>query len=216
MLALLVHEFRSPIAVVNGYLGLLLRKRATQLTGADRKLLEDAARGCERLMGMLQQLDDLADLEAGDPLRSPVPVPIFELCGDAVRTASRAGSVVEFLCEAGDRRAHVLGDADRLSQAFSALTAVSVREHREQPVEVCGFISREDGVPRAVVTFAGRGTGRPDFSIGRRGDVDLWQGGTGLALPIASRIIHVHGGQFWSLPGVARAARAVALPLTSA
>jgi two-component system, OmpR family, sensor kinase len=213
MLSLVVHELRSPAAVVHGYLRLLL-KRTSNLAVADRKLLEDAASGCARLTRVLQELDELADLEAGDPLRTRVPLPIFGVCAEVVEAAAVEGGSIVFRCDDPDCRTRVLGEAERLRRALGALASVGLREFRGRAMEVYGFVSPEEGGPRAIIAFAEPGLfeRRPELAA-RRTEFDRWRGGTGLALPIASRIIEAHGGQLWSVPGASPSAYAVALPL---
>lgn len=215
ILGLIVHELRSPTAVVNGYLHLLLKRRSDDLPSADRKLIEDASRGCARLTRVLQELDDLADLEARNPIRAPATVPIFTLCEEVVRDlAQTADAPLACHCDAGDWDACVHGDPARLRQALEALTGVTVRERRGRAVEVYAFVSREHSPPRATIAFGDAGLSeRRAELLAANGAFDRWRGGTGLALPIAGRIVDVHGGRLWSLSGPDVSASAISLPL---
>jgi nitrogen-specific signal transduction histidine kinase len=102
-----------------------------------------------------------------------------------------------------------------LRQALAAFVAVVLRERGTQPLEVCGFVSRERGSPIALIALGDPGIAarRDDVLANRTVSFDRWRGGTGMSLPIAYRIVEAHGGSVWSLPGESHAACALSLPL---
>src|SRR3954465_14459497 len=65
VLSLAVHEFRTPMTVVAGYIRMLLKERAGPLTDPQRRLLEEAEKSCGRLSALLAEMSDLSGLEAG-------------------------------------------------------------------------------------------------------------------------------------------------------
>jgi signal transduction histidine kinase len=222
LISLIAHEVRSPAAVVAGYLRLLLKGTAQNAPGpernspeAERHMIEEANRSCGRLLGLVQQLGELAILEESDAFRSPAHVYIFLLCEEVVRAAALEGGAATFSCADVDRRSIVGGDADRLKQALAALVAVVLRERGARQLEVFGFVSREHGSPRAVIALGDPGTAarRDDILANRGASFDRWRGGTGMSLPITYRIVEAHGGSLWSLPGESHAACALSLPL---
>ena len=54
ILSLSVHEFRTPMTVVAGYIRMLLKDRAGPLSDQQRKLLEEAEKSCARLTALLR------------------------------------------------------------------------------------------------------------------------------------------------------------------
>jgi signal transduction histidine kinase len=48
-LSLTVHELRTPVTVVSGYLRMLLKEQGGPLTEKQRKMLEEAERSCGRI-----------------------------------------------------------------------------------------------------------------------------------------------------------------------
>src|SRR5258706_8991873 len=65
VLSLSVHEFRTPMTVVAGYIRMLLKDRAGPLTDPQRRLLEEAEKSCARLTALLTEVSDLSNLESG-------------------------------------------------------------------------------------------------------------------------------------------------------
>src|SRR5918993_1835481 len=65
LLSLAVHEFRTPVTVVAGYIRMLLKDRAGPLNDQQRRLLEEAEKSTGRLSGLIAEMSDLANLEAG-------------------------------------------------------------------------------------------------------------------------------------------------------
>src|SRR5215471_12117592 len=65
ILSLSVHEFRTPMTVVAGYIRMLLKDRAGALTDQQRRLLEEAEKSCGRLTALIAEVSELSALEAG-------------------------------------------------------------------------------------------------------------------------------------------------------
>ena len=54
LLALAVHEFRTPVSVVGGYLRMLQRDSDSPLADRHRKMVEEAERSCARIVADVQ------------------------------------------------------------------------------------------------------------------------------------------------------------------
>src|SRR4051812_43783678 len=65
VLSLAVHEFRTPLTVVSGYIRMLLKDRAGAVTDQQRRLLEEAEKSCGRLSALVAEVSELSNLEAG-------------------------------------------------------------------------------------------------------------------------------------------------------
>jgi signal transduction histidine kinase len=218
LLSLAVHELRTPITVAAGYVRMLLRHHGNDLTDAQRKLLEEAEKSSARLSGLIAQLSDLANLQAGtaglqrrDLVMGPL---VVEVAGRVHEGADRG---VRLELRGATTPATVTGDRDRLRTALESLLIATLREHG-QPAQVLVECSVQplDGHPSFVVVIGTRDEGRDDLAPGPEnwGPFDEWRGGVGFSLPTTRLVIEAHGGQVWShRGGRARAATAVSLPL---
>jgi signal transduction histidine kinase len=217
LMSLVAHELRSPGAVVAGYLRLLAKNTAPGLTEPERKMIDEANKSCGRLLHIAQELSELAELTADDPVRGWRPVAIFELCGEVVHAATDAGAAVRFTMDGDDASACVEGHTVRLRQALGLLINVVGRERGAAPTTVTGAVSRT-AESRVILVF-GEASDAADVNavVGdAHAAFDRWRGGTGLSLLIACRIIEAHHGVIWALPRGSRGACAVALPLVAA
>ncbi len=224
LISLIAHELRSPAAVVSGYLRLLLRHNADnprqpESKMPEQRMIEEANRSCARLLHVLRELDDLAALEESDSFRSSGQVPIFQLFDEVVRAAALEGGAAMFSCSDIDRPAIVDGDPDRLKRALGSFVAAILRE-RGGLLDAYGFVTGDhrSPPPRAVLALGGPGMAsrRDDILASEEASFDRWRGGTGMSLPIACRIVEVHGGSIWSLPEEPHATCALSLPLAYA
>src|SRR6476620_8381787 len=84
VLSLAVHEFRTPMTVVAGYIRMILKERAGPLSEDQRKLLQEAEKSCGRLSGLIAEMSDLANLEAGTTQVTKAPLEIRAVLKEAI------------------------------------------------------------------------------------------------------------------------------------
>ncbi len=219
LIALAVHEFRTPVTVVAGYLRMLLRHHGEALTAQQRKLLEEAEKSCGRLTALISQLSDLANLQAGTRPIAQHAVPIFSLLAEVAKGVHEGEDRNVCLeVKGGDPAALVAGDPTQLDSAFGSLFTAVLRERVERCVVLAqGRVVDEDASRLAEITIA---ESRLLPSLGpineaAWGPFERWRGGLGFVLPIAEQVIAAHGGRVWSPRANPRAAIGVTLPITA-
>lgn len=216
LLSLAVHEFRTPVSVVSGYLRMLLRHFGDTLTEQQRKLLQESEKSCGSLANLLSEASELANLEAGKVNVRREPVAIFELLkqvADGVHEAEDRG--VKLQVRDNGHGAVIMGDPDRLRTAIAALLAATLRERAESGVVVAaGAVLRDASPPTAVIAVGDEHGAEQLATVGAAlaDGFDEYRGGMGFRLPIAARIIEAHGGRV-SSPVAARGRLTIVLSL---
>jgi two-component system cell cycle sensor histidine kinase PleC len=216
-MSLAVHELRTPVTVVSGYLRMLLREQGGPLTEKQRKMLEEADRSCARLGALVAEMSELGKLEGRELALSRQE---FDLAALLAELASRMhegddrGVALEV--RGCDRPILVTGDRTRIGAALNALMHAALRERGEPGVIVaeCSVLA---GSPGWGVVAIGEASLVPSLMRDAHDTppgFDEWRGGLGLALPVARRVIEAHGGALWSAgDGQPRGAAALRLPL---
>jgi K+-sensing histidine kinase KdpD len=217
LLGLAVHEFRTPITVVGGYIRMLLKDRAGALNEQQRKLLEEAEKSCGRLAGLVSEMSDLASLEAGTVSLARSTVDLSATLAEAVTALPPlADREVRVELHGSDGAAKIMGDASRLRSAFVAILGSMRRELVTSDVLlVQRAVETHDGAATYVVSI-GDAEGLAKIAGSRPGDLgvfDEWRGGCGLSLGIARRTLAAHGGGIWSPVDGTKSAALVRVPL---
>jgi K+-sensing histidine kinase KdpD len=200
LLSLAVHEFRTPVAVVSGYLRMLLRHFGDTLTDQQRKLLQEGEKSCGNLAGLLTELSELAQIIDGRIAMRREPVPLFALLREMAETVHEAEDRgVRLEVRGGADDVSVLGDRDRLGVALASLAAATLRERVDAGVVVaaCAVASGPSG-SEAVVVLGDPDTAERLAAAGPRSPsepFDESRGGLGFRVPIATRIVAAHGGR---------------------
>ena len=203
-MSLVVHELRTPVTVVAGYLRMLLREQGGPLTDKQRKMLEEAERSAARLGGLTGEISELGKLEAGEISLGRQELDLGALVAE-VASGMHEGEDrgVRLEVRRADTPAPVSGDRLRLSAALKALMHSALRE-RGTPgtvVVACDVVNGAHGAAWAVLAMG------PEEEIAAliahavaavTPPFDQWRGGMGMALPIAWRIIDANGGALWS------------------
>ena len=129
LLSLAVHEFRTPITVVAGYIRMLLKDRAGPITEQQRKLLEEAEKSCGRLSALVAEMSDLSNLEGGTASLNRSTVDLRALVQEAVTTLPpMPDRDIAVELQPGIDAATVPGDATRLRGAVTSLIIALRRE----------------------------------------------------------------------------------------
>ena len=200
LLSLAAHEFRTPASVVAGYLRMLQRDTEAPLPERQRRMVDEAAKSCARLVALITELSDIGKLDSGRSVASPRErFDLFELLGDVARNVHEAEDRDVRLVTTGlDSGAPIEGERARLAEAFASIFKAVLREQPAAITMACDRrVHRDDTGVSAVVVVA------PEAELPRALDVaprpfDEGRGGVGLSLPIARRLIEQAGGQLWS------------------
>jgi signal transduction histidine kinase len=215
LLSLAVHEFRTPITVVAGYIRMVLKERAGPISDQQRKLLEEAEKSCGRLSALVTEMSDLSALEGGTAAFNAATVDLEAVLTEAAGSVPalpdrEVGLVVD---DSGPAR--LSGDATRLRAALTALIVALRREvvssdrlilRRVSGEFGGGLVSRlAIGEPETIDTIASADPAALDR-------FDEWRGGSGLSLAIARRVIERHGGKVYAPPGGTNAGALIVLP----
>jgi len=220
LLSLAVHEIRSPVAVVSGYLRLLVKHFGDNLTEKQLHLLQESEKSCGALSALLADLGELGQLEAGGIAMRRESVPIFALLREVasnVHEGSERGVTLEVAAPETD--VVLEGDRARLATALASVIHAALRE-RAGPARLvaCGQVEREPA-EHVVISVGDRGDSGSPPSRGDGaggGAFDEYRGGLGFRLPLAARVVEAHGGRLHSpVTERGRLVIVLSLPLTT-
>jgi signal transduction histidine kinase len=196
LLSMTVHELRSPISVVGGYLRMLLRNAPDPLTARQRKLIEAAEGSCGRLRELAQLLSDISKLDDGRLTLAQQPLELGALIAEVATHVHEANDRnVHLVLEGDPGPASISGDADRLRSAFRAVFQAILREKAGPATVVAARRhDRVDGVLHATVVVADAGAVQESYDRPRHAFNER-RGGVALELALARRVIERHGGR---------------------
>jgi signal transduction histidine kinase len=195
------HELRTPLTAIKGFAETL------QEAGADdsavrQRYLDRIIAKTDHLSRLVQELLDLARLEAGQTQLSLQPIELEPIILEAVETlriqAEERGVRIGIMT--AENLPTILGDGRRLQQVLENLISNALRA-TERGGEVRVSAGQSDGLVAIEVTDTGIGIPEEQQShiFERFYRIDTAnksaQAGTGLGLTIAKRIVEAHGGQ---------------------
>ncbi len=199
LISTLSHELKNPLTAISGHLELLEQVETETQT---RRSLEAIDRGSQRLSRIVDDLMMLA--KVGDPMTPLIATPV-DLVGivDEVLdmlSVSATSRGIELTSSHPGVPTRVLGDATEIDRLVANLVGNAVKYTESNGTVTVSLLPGDDEVVLEVVD-TGIGISAEDqeqlFTEFFRSSnpVAVAQPGTGLGLPIVSRIVARHGGR---------------------
>jgi PAS domain S-box-containing protein len=209
-LSMATHELRTPLTIISGYVELLSQSGLKHFNDEEREYVEVVQAGTRTLTMLIDDLLDLARIEAGRMHLTLRPVDVVDVLERVRRMvaaqASAKGLDIVFAVE--DRLPPAAADINRLVQILLNLVGNAIK-FTEQGGVTCTARARNGGVEIRVkdsgIGISPEALGQifDEFHQGESGTTRRY-GGTGLGLAIARRLVEMHGGHISveSEPGV--------------
>lgn len=212
----MVHELRTPMTSVVGYVDLLLNESAGILGEMQRKFLQRVSSNVGRLESMLDDLVRITSLDAGRFALESEPVNMVEIIEDAVTHASvqLREKEISIQLNLDDELPEIRADRDAMTQVINQLLT---NAYLVSPVGGDIYISatlhgatqslngHTPTVDSILVSVQDQGGGIPPedlprvFSRKYRAENPLVPGlgDTGVGLAIARALVEAHAGEVW-------------------
>jgi signal transduction histidine kinase len=208
-LANMSHELRTPLNAVLGYAELMQDGVYGELSAKVKAVLERVQSNGKHLLGLINDVLDLAKIEAGQ-LTLRIEEYSMKQVVETVVTATESLAAEKRLPLAVSVPPSLpvgRGDERRIAQVLLNLVGNAIKFTDDGEIRISARADRD----RFLVCVADTGPGIPLSEQGRIFEefhqVDSSntkkKGGTGLGLAIARRIVRLHGGRLWveSEPG---------------
>lgn len=207
VLGVVAHDLRNPLSTIALHASALSRPtpRPERRNPRHREAIERATR---RMTRLIQDLLDVAVLEAGQLKIERAPLAPGELLSEAVEMqhALAMAASIELHVQLAPEVPRILGDHDRLLQVFENLIGNALK-FTEQGGRIVVGAARGESEALFWVADTGRGMSADELAhvFDRFWQASARSGrlGAGLGLPITKGIVEAHGGRIWaeSAPG---------------
>jgi signal transduction histidine kinase/AmiR/NasT family two-component response regulator len=202
-LANMSHELRTPLNAIIGFSDLLLQSEYARVNEKTSKYLRNVSQSGKHLLALINDVLDVAKIEAGKSNFAPAPIDLAKLLRgsfELIRSAAFKNRIS--LDEDIDDVGIVMADEQRIRQiVYNLLSNACKFTPPEGSVGIS--LKRED--QEAIVTVWDNGIGI------RKEDQHLLFGefqqiesqynrrfqGTGLGLAITKKLVELHGGRIW-------------------
>ena len=206
------HEMRTPVAAIEGYLGLALNPQTAQIDDKARAFITKAHESAQHLGRLFQDLLDVSKAEDGRLKNVPKVVEVVgfvrEMTSLMNTPAQAKGLLMVFQPDVAEHTTnmivpiyHTLADPDHLREVVSNLLDNAIKYTHEGSVTV--DVTSHDDKIRIAVTDTGIGIAREDIphlfqKFYRIDNTETREiGGTGLGLYLCRRLIESMNGRIW-------------------
>ena len=197
----LSHEFKTPVFAIQGYVDTLLHG-ALENPDVNRKFLESTSRNIDRLVNLMNDLDEISKLERGEQVITKQNFIIQDLVKEVFESLSIKAEQrnIHYSIKKGcEAPLTVFADKEKIRQVLLNLVENSIKYGKINGI-ITASMYRTDG-KHNLVEISDDGIGIPEKHLariferfyrteeGRRIDVT----GSGLGLAICKHIIEAHG-----------------------
>jgi two-component system, OmpR family, phosphate regulon sensor histidine kinase PhoR len=197
----LSHELKTPIFAIQGYVETLLNG-ALENPSVNKKFLQNAAKNTDRLVNLVDDLDEITKLEMGSQPLNKKNFVVQDLLKEVYESLSIKAEEKGIQCiikEGCELPLTVLADKEKIRQVLINLVDNAVKYGRQGSVIEASFYN-VDG-ERILVEISDEGEGIAEEHLPRiferfyRTDMARNRkiGGSGLGLAICKHIVEAHG-----------------------
>jgi signal transduction histidine kinase len=201
-LANMSHELRTPLNAVLGFTDLLASRAPGPLNETQAQYLEDIQSAARHLLSLINDILDLAKLDAGQLRLTREVVVVAEVLGQAANSACTlaGGRRIDVRVSVDDAAQFVVADQHRFEQVVANLVSNAVKFTPEGGRVDVNARAVDD---QLVVSVRDTGIGIPPqqrrtifeaFMQGPQLMSDQVPQGTGLGLSLAKSLVELHGG----------------------
>ena len=202
-LANMSHELRTPLNAIIGFSEVLLDPSLKVTEEEQSQFLTDVLSSGRHLLGLINEILDLAKIEAGK-MELQIEPALLQDVVDAVSNTMRSLAVkksIDLRVESDESLAPFPMDGARIKQVLLNLVGNAVKFTPEGG-RVWVRADSEDGVVRVEVGDTGPGIAPEDqerifLEFQQAGSDAGKPQGTGLGLALARKFVQMHGGKIW-------------------
>ena len=205
-LANMSHELRTPLNSIIGFTQVIaegLDGPPTEEMSNDLALIE---KNGMHLLRLINEVLDMAKIEAGKMALVPADINLYELISDVLASsaslAREKNLSIKIEMDSQQKRYEMIGDNVRLRQVFLNLISNAIKFTNDGEINI--RLLRRTGEIRVEVQDTGIGIPQNKletvFEAFTQVDTSTTRkaGGTGLGLPISRRLVELHGGRLWA------------------
>jgi PAS domain S-box-containing protein len=193
------HELRTPLTSLQMGILLLLEGSLGSMSERQQRVIQVCRDDATRLDRLMRELLDLSKIESGDTAPVKVPVPASTLAHDAVKSVHVQAEArqVRLSVDMPADLPHVLADRQQIQRVIINLLTNAIRATGAGgTITVHG----EERGGQVAFSVTDTGAGIPREYLARIFEPfvqvpNVPQGGSGLGLTIARRIVEAHGGR---------------------
>lgn len=199
------HELRTPITAIKGYSDFMLMGMMGEINDKQRKAISAIRESGERQLALINDMLDLAKIEAGRIQLEVEPTPLWVIAANNLHMirplAEEKGITLENQIPRDFPDVYV--DKDKLTQVFTNLlsNAIKYTDDGGRVTITASVISEE----HVQVSVSDTGVGIPPEDLPKvfekftkiSNQPTRNEKGTGLGLPIVKLIVEAHGGEIW-------------------
>ena len=197
----LAHEFKTPIFAIQGYVDTLLNGAIEDET-VSKKFLEKAAKNTNRLVNLVNDLDEISRLERGEQLLYKQNFVIQELVMevfDALSIKMQDKNIHTIIKKGCEAPITVFADKEKIKQVLDNLVENASKYGKQNGTIVASIYRTDDH--HLLIEISDDGIGIDEEHLPRiferfyRTDAarSRDKGGTGLGLAICKHLIEAHG-----------------------
>ncbi len=196
---MIIHDLRSPLTVVKGYVDALAHMASGKLTTDEAKCVSEAQRGADDLRDMITTLLDVGRLEAGE---MPLRLQRHDLGQIAAKATARFRPVLQertLTCETAIESATASCDADVIRRVLENLISNAIKFTKSDGIIIVGVEGDDANI---AISVSDNGEGIPPEQharifekFGQTSSGSERRHSTGIGLAFCRLAVEGHGGK---------------------